>query len=106
MYVARDVTVGMHRPTDTVYQTFRDYWAVGFDFTYIAFGFDFDVHPVQLGDWIVGFAGVDFLHDDFAGTRGLELSGQDEQLIRRIYSILSSPETLARYAEYASQRKP
>jgi hypothetical protein len=54
----------------------------------------------------VGFAGVDFLHDDFAGTRGLELSGQDEQLIRRIYSILSSPETLARYAEYASQRKP
>jgi hypothetical protein len=103
--LTRDEGTGpAQQPTDPVYQTFRDYWAIGFDATYFFVGTDVDIHPVQLWDWVAGFAGVDFLHDDFARTRGLELSFDDKAMIRRIYRVLSSVETLSRYADYARKR--
>jgi hypothetical protein len=72
---------GIHFPSDLIYQEYRDYWAVGGSVTAVFIGFDFDVHPVQIVDFLLGFIGIDICNDDFAGTRMVSLSGLDKQLL-------------------------
>jgi hypothetical protein len=78
---------GLHEPSDRPYQEIRDYWALGAAFTLAFVGMDFDFHPVQLADFAAGWLTVDFLNDDFAHTRSLNLPRYERELIRDLYRI-------------------
>jgi hypothetical protein len=79
---------GLHRPTDPLYQEMRDYWAVGADATVIFLGLSWDVHPVELFDFVGGFFLKDFLNDDLSSTHGLRLTKDDKRHIRRVLDII------------------
>jgi len=78
---------GLHEPSDRPYQEIRDYWALGGAFTLAFVGLDFDFHPVQLADFAAGWLTVDFLNDDFAHTRSLNLPRYERELIRDLLAI-------------------
>jgi hypothetical protein len=92
-----DSMAGLHQPTDRIYQELRDYWAIGVSSTIIILGSSWDVHPLELADFFLGWAGIDILNDDFAHTRGLDLSGAERRLIRTLSEMERSEETMSRY---------
>ena len=87
---------GLHRPSNEIYQDYRDYWAIGASATYFI-GADIDFHPVQLADFILGWSTYDFLNDDFARTKGLELSRGDENLLKQLNQVAQSKQSLTLY---------
>jgi len=97
---------GVHDPTLRYYQDYADYWAIGASATCSPFplGLSFDIHPVEIADFLAGFVGIDFLHDDFADTRGLDLRWTDTGLLMDISNILSSEEALADYRRHRAFR--
>ncbi len=94
---ASDGTFGLHRPMDELYQEMRDYWAVGASATAIFIGAEFDLHPLQLADFLAGFVGLDFLNDDFGRTRGLELDPVEWNLLAELGEVRRSPESVEAY---------
>jgi len=93
----RDADAGVRGPSDELYQEYRDYWAVGVAATAGLAGVDFDFHPVELADFLVGFSTFDFLHDDFARTAMLGLSRHDEKFLFRLAEIEASRESGENY---------
>ena len=75
---------GLHRPTAPLYQTLRDYWSIGASAHLGIFGLDVELHPLQLADFVAGWLFVDFLRDDRAHTRGLELSPWQRELLAEL----------------------
>ncbi|MGQ0551657.1 MAG: hypothetical protein ACT4PU_00380 [Planctomycetota bacterium] len=104
--VGSDSLAGMHRPSAEFYQEYRDYWAIGAAVTAAIVGVDFDFHPVQLADALVGFAAVDFLNDDFAHTRGLNLNSSDRLLVRELREFWAVEEDRARYTNWVARGRP
>lgn len=98
-HAATDASAGLHRPMAPLYQGFRDYWALGVNATAAIVGVDVDFHPLQLADFVAGFAAVDFLNDDLAHTRGLELDAVESELIAELWGAWSSEATLEAYRE-------
>jgi hypothetical protein len=94
-----DSTAGLHQPGDRLYQEFRDYWAVGASATALMVGFEADLHPIQLVDFLTGFVGIDLLHDDFAHTRGLSLGPADPTLLAEIWQLRRSRGSLDAYLD-------
>lgn len=84
-----------------LYQEFRDYWAVGGSVMAIAYGAAVDVHPIEFADFLAGFVVVDFLRDDLATTRGLQLSLTDKELLKRMHEVESSPAMLGAYRDWS-----
>ena len=82
-----DSRTGLHRPSNEIYQTFRDYWAVGLGLTAGVAGLDFDLHPVQLVDFLLGVIFVDFAMDDYGTTRGMKFDRLDWELMRSLHDI-------------------
>lgn len=89
----------LYGPGDAVYQELQDYWAVGSSVTLGLVGVDLELHPVELVDLLLGLAAVDLLHDDFAATRGLDLSDEEERLLERLGAYRRSDETMERLRE-------
>jgi hypothetical protein len=94
-----DTVAGVHRPQAALYQEFKDYWEIGIRGMFGFLGADLDVHPVQVADFLAGFAGIDFLNDDFARTRGLEQSHGEALLVRDLWAVRRSRRTLDAYLE-------
>ncbi len=92
-----DALAGVHSPSAELYQEYRDYWAVGVSLTAVVIGLDVDLHPLDLADFLVGFSTFDFLHDDFAATRGLGLSHSERALLWKLSDIGRSKRTMEAY---------
>jgi len=90
---------GLHRPSDPLYREFRDYWAIGGGGTVGFLGAEIDFHPMQLADFFAGFVGVDFLNDDFATTRSLQLNHEEEVLLQTVWRVRGSARAVNRYLE-------
>lgn len=103
--MTRQAIFDLHRPSDPMYQEWRDYWAVGVAATAGVAGVDFDLHPLELVDFIVGFATIDFLRDDFAETTGLGLTGAEVTALRDLYEVGFSAKAVAAYREWADARR-
>ena len=88
---------GTQLPTDEYYQEFEDFWSAGFTAGLLTFGANWWVHPVQIGDFLAGWVGVDFLNDDFAHTRGLSLSTADRELLLGLSRAARSQQSLREY---------
>ena len=85
--VGADSMAGMHWPSDDLYQTYRDYWALGASVTAGLVGLEFDFHPMQIFDFIGGFLFIDFARDDLATTRRLRFNAVEHQLIRSLNEV-------------------
>ncbi len=85
--VGADSMAGMHWPSDDLYQTYRDYWAVGASFTAGLVGLEFDFHPIQIFDFLGGLLFIDFARDDLATTRRLRFNAVEHQLIRSLNEV-------------------
>lgn len=82
-----DKMIGLHRPSSRIYQSFRDYWAVGFGVTAGTVGADVDLHPVQLADFLLGVFFIDFAKDDYGTSRGMEFDDLDWALLHSLQDI-------------------
>ncbi len=91
-------SAGLHEPTDPLYQSFLDYWAVGASVTAAIFGADIEFHPIQLADFVAGWFWIDFLRDDFARTRALKLDHVEQRMVVELWQLQDSPELIAAYA--------
>ncbi len=100
IYAGSDGIFDLHRPTIPLYQDFRDYWAVGFSTTAVTAGFDFDLHPLEIADFLAGLLTIDFLRDDFAATRGVGITIGDQMLLWRLSDVIRSPAAVAAYREH------
>jgi hypothetical protein len=78
---------GLHSPSNSIYQDFRDFWAIGASVTAGLAGVELDLHPVQLFDFIGGIFFLDFSRDDLATTRGLGLSSVENDLLKNLAEI-------------------
>jgi hypothetical protein len=96
-----DGLAGLHRPSSRLYQEFRDYWAIGGSATAVLVGAEVDFHPLQLADFLAGFLTIDFLNDDFARTRRLQLDAVEPVLIAEIGKVRRS--SRAREAYHAAK---
>jgi hypothetical protein len=96
---AADTVAGVHRPQAALYQEFKDYWELGVRGMFGFLGADLDVHPIQLADFLAGFAGIDFLNDDFARTRGLEQTRGEAALVRDLWAVRRDRRSLDAYLE-------
>jgi hypothetical protein len=94
---ASSSTAGLHRPSDPLYQSFRDYWAVGASATAGIVGAELEFHPAQLVDFFGGWVGFDLLRDDFRHTRSLRLDIVDRQLVTELWRVGDSSQALAAY---------
>ncbi|MCP3985862.1 MAG: hypothetical protein GY723_15880 [bacterium] len=92
-----DTMAGLHQPTDRIYQEFRDYWAIGESVTLLFFGLEWDLHPVELADFLLGWGAIDILNDDFAHTRGLDLNQTEYRVIELLSEMERSEETMTDY---------
>ena len=97
VHLVLDQSNGTDTPHLPLYQEFRDYWAVGASAMAIVYGVAADVHPVEIADFLAGFVLLDFLRDDFATTRSLQLSLTDKELLKRMHEVESSPQMLDAY---------
>ncbi len=94
-----DSLAGMHQPSDRLYQEIRDYWAVGASATVGAVGFEADVHLLQIADFLTGWVGIDYLHDDFAHTRALRFDEPEPKLLAELSGVRQSRESQRAYRE-------
>lgn len=104
-YGMADSLAGLHEPSDALYQSFRDYWAIGASATAVNIGAEVELHPLQLADFFAGWFCIDFLRDDFAHTRALKLDYVDQQRIAELWRIRNSPEMLEAYAAQRQQQQ-
>jgi hypothetical protein len=96
---AQAIAASLRRPSDAYYQEFDDYWSVGATWGLAVIGGNWWLHPAQLADFVAGFAGIDFLNDDLAGTRGLALSRSEEALVIDLSRVARVRATEKRRAE-------
>lgn len=88
---------GVMTPGDGYFQEYMDFWALGASVTGGLAGAEVDVHPLEIFDLLVGWFLFDPLGDDFATTRGLELSDPEWDQIRTLARIAADEEALAEY---------
>jgi hypothetical protein len=100
---AADGIVGLHKPSMPAYQRVRDYWGIGGSATAGLAGAELELHPVQLVDFLAGWVGIDFLHDDWARTRSLRLDRSQELLLSELWRLRGADD---RIAEYQRTRGP
>ncbi len=103
--LTRQALAGLHRPSDPFHQEWRDYWSVGFAVTAVVAGVDFDLHPVELADFVAGFTTIDFLADDFAGTRGIGWSGREADAASELMEVAFSEEAVRAYRASVAGRR-
>jgi len=82
-----EAMLGMHRPSQSLYQDYRDYWAVGASATVLFAGAGLDFHPMQVFDLVGGIFLLDFARDDMATTRSLRFSSLEFESIRSLNEL-------------------
>lgn len=72
-----------HKPSDDLYEHYRDYWGVGAKVGLAIIGFEIEIHPVEIFDFGAGFFLYDIGNDDFSTTRYSRISPKLEYKIRK-----------------------
>ncbi len=75
-----------HKPSDDLYEHYRDYWGVGAKVGFAFIGLEIEIHPVEIYDLTTGLFLYDPANDDFATTRYLRINPKLEYKIRNFTS--------------------
>lgn len=88
-----------HRPSHPLYQEYRDYWALGTKFGFVFIGAEFELHPVEIFDFLAGIILFDPMNDDLATTRRLRFDDYQSDLMKEILKMRGKmePEDLKNY---------
>jgi len=97
VYSGSGALSGVQRPMDRFYQDYRDYWAIGGSATAGLFGAGAEIHPVQLVDFLLGWASIDLGNDDSARTAPLRLLTSERDLLQELARIRSSEDLIENY---------
>ncbi|MBM9548992.1 hypothetical protein JWG40_18335 [Leptospira sp. 201903074] len=81
-----------HKPSEAIYQTYRDYWGLGAHGGFIFLGAEFEYHPLEIYDFFAGIFLYDPMNDDFATTRKLQYTSRQSGLIRNFSKSVGSLE--------------
>ncbi|MCW7473647.1 hypothetical protein CH354_01895 [Leptospira levettii] len=81
-----------HKPSEAIYQTYRDYWGLGAHFGLIYFGAEAEYHPLEIYDFLAGIILYDPMNDDFATSRRLQYTSRQTGLIRNFSKSVGSLE--------------
>lgn len=90
----------VHRPSNTLYQTYRDYWSVGGQVGFIFIGFTYDLHPIEAADFFTALYGEDLLRDNIEAAEPLKLSESDMQNLVELATYVSNGRLSAYQADY------
>lgn len=71
-----------HKPSEAIYQTYRDYWGLGLHAGAVIVGVEVEYHPLEIYDFFTGIFLYDPMNDDFATTRKLQYTSRQSGLIR------------------------
>lgn len=74
--------VALHKPSEELYQNYRDYWGIGGKLGLIVVGFEAEYHPVEIVDFLAGFVLIDVLNDDMATTRRMKYNRIQKELVK------------------------
>ncbi|MEQ8822730.1 MAG: hypothetical protein RLY93_21035 [Sumerlaeia bacterium] len=91
---------GFISPYAERFQYYEDYYAIGASVTAGILGVSVDVHPVQLGDFLLGIFTFDFLNDDLARTRGTRFSSLEKRLLLDLTRMSRSRKSISKYREW------
>ncbi len=83
----------LHTPGKPIYQEYRDYWAIGAKVGIFVIGLEFEVHPLEIFDFLAGIILFDPMGDDYATTRALQFSSDQKK------NLNSSLDTLGKLGE-------
>lgn len=78
-----------HKPSHPLYQEYRDYWAIGGKIGIFFFGLEFEYHPVEIYDFLLGIAVIDPMNDDLATTKRLRFSDAQETYLQTYMTQVS-----------------
>lgn len=77
-----------HKPSEKLYQEYRDYWGIGFKFGLVYLGGEGEYHPVEIYDFLLGLATIDPLGDDFAHTRRLRFADSQKENMKKLQYLI------------------
>lgn len=97
---------GLNRPSDFVYQRYRDFWSIGVRGIALVAGVEVEVHPVEIADALASIFFLDFLHDDIGHTRGLGLKAPELEAMQEMIETLTPAEYRARIRGREAPAKP
>jgi hypothetical protein len=76
--------LGLKRPSLPIYQTARDYWAVGAHAEAAIWSANVELHPIEAWDLLAGIFFCDPLHDDIGVTRGIHIKAHEKDAIKNL----------------------
>jgi hypothetical protein len=84
VYSVLHANAGIKDPKDTIYQRARDFWALTTHIQFIIFAERHEVHPIELWDFLAGWAMVDPLNDDLGTSYAIKLTPIEKDSIKRL----------------------
>ncbi|MBE9536478.1 MAG: hypothetical protein IMF07_04795 [Proteobacteria bacterium] len=74
--------VALHKPSNKLYQDYRDYWGIGGKVGLFVVGVEAEYHPLEIVDFLAGIFLIDWLNDDMATTRRLKYNRVQKDLLK------------------------
>jgi hypothetical protein len=81
---------GIKQPRAAIYQRARDFWGVGLQAQAGVVSFFAQVHPIEIADFVVGFALFDLLRDDIGVSQGIRLKQTEKQDLARLARLVNA----------------
>ncbi|MBI5207461.1 MAG: hypothetical protein HY934_06685 [Candidatus Firestonebacteria bacterium] len=78
----------LHKPSENIYQDYRDYWGIGGKIGFFFLGGEAEYHPVEIYDFLAGFLLMDPLHDDLATTRRLQYTSEQKKTMSELLDLI------------------
>lgn len=75
-----------HKPSDDLYQEYRDYWGVGAKVGLAIIGLEIEIHPVEFYDFVGGFLLFDVGNDDWSTTKYLRIPMELNHKLKKFYA--------------------
>lgn len=80
----------VHRPQNTLYQTYRDFWSFGGKVGLVIFGFSFEVHPMEAADAFTALYGDDLLADNLQATEDFRMTSEESALLVELNEFIGN----------------
>jgi hypothetical protein len=84
MYSLQFANTGLKMPEDRIYQRARDFWSINAALQLVIIAFREEFHPLEIADFLAGFAMLDPLNDDLGTSRSIKVSRKEKNATFRL----------------------